>query len=58
MLYIIYFIIGFLFMLTLEWASNKVLETPVEFTNAERILISLAWPVFLINIIISRKKNK
>jgi hypothetical protein len=45
-------------MLTLEWASNKVLETPVEFTNAERILISLAWPVFLINIIISRKKNK
>jgi hypothetical protein len=51
MVYAIYFIIGFLYMLTLEWAGTKSLKEPVQFTTPERILISLAWPVFVINTI-------
>jgi hypothetical protein len=52
MLYSIYFCIGLLYMFTLEWIGTKSLNTPVEFTLPERILISCLWPVFIINTII------
>ena len=42
-----YFIIGFVFTIIYDWLLSKLEDTELHFTNIERILMVIIWPIFL-----------